>query len=330
MEFPIISLKDFSSDFDNISKEIFKASQEWGFFIVKDHGVKGISLMFDRAREFFDLPMHIKSEKVLNEDPVGYDGHTATTFAASEGMSFGLPAGELSKSDNIHSWWDADKLAEIESFKHQCNDLNLKIMSCFAVNMGLPGDFFSASHKQELPGNTFKIIKYPKMDKQPEGFIPRLSEHTDWGSVTLLFTESPGLEIRDPNNQWHEVPVIPGAITINIGDALSLWTGKKLKSTMHRISWDKVPRSQDRYSMPYFVHPNFDTNLRLNARSGEADDQELTYSDYYKVRLRLTWGSLEQKDGTKKFGDGDNKTLEYLKMLGVANAGTLESHSVTA
>lgn len=172
-------------------------------------------------------------------------------------MSFGLPAGQLFKSDNIHAWWDADKLTEVESFKAQCNELNLRIMSCFAVNMDLPKDFFAASHRQVLPGNTLKLIKYPKLDEQPGAFIPRLSEHTDWGSVTLLFTKSPGLEVRDPSNQWHEVPVIPGAVTINIGDALSLWTGKQLKSTMHRISWDKVPRSQDRYSIPYFVHPNF-------------------------------------------------------------------------
>jgi hypothetical protein len=265
-------------------------------------------------------------------------------------MSFGLPAGQLSKSNNIHSWWNEDRISEVETFKAQCNELNLKIMSCFAVNMGLPKEFFVASHRQELPGNTLKLIKYPKMDEQPGESIPRLSEHTDWGSVTILFTESPGLEVRDPSNQWHEVPVIPGAVTVNIGDALSLWTGKQLKSTMHRISWDKVPRSQDRYSIPYFVHPNFgtlsamllyfpcffnhlilivtDTNLQLNTLPDESDDQQLTYSDYYKVRLRLTWGSLEEMDGIKRFGDVDDKTLMRLRTLGVANAGILESHSV--
>lgn len=329
MEFPIISLKDFESDFDNVSQKVFKASNEWGFFVVKDHGINGIEHMFKRAREFFDLPMDVKREKILNEDPVGYDGHMATTFAASEGMSFGLPAGQLSKSENIHSWWDAGKLMEIEAFKAQCNELNLKIMSCFAVHMGLQRDFFDASHRQVLPGNTFKLIKYPKMDEQPEDYIPRLSEHTDWGSVTLLFTESPGLEVRDPANQWHEAPVIPGAITINIGDALSLWSGKQLKSTMHRISWDKVPKSQDRYSMPYFVHPNFNTNLRLHASLDDANEEPLTYHDYYKVRLRLTWGSLEQKNGDKRFGAVDKNTLEYLSRLGVANAGVLESNSVS-
>lgn len=71
-----------------------------------------------------------------------------------------------------------------------------------------------------------------------------------------------------------------------------------------------------------------DTNLRLSALPNDANDQPLTYRDYFKVRLRLTWGSLEQKDGTKVFGDVDSKTFKYLSTLGVANAGILESHTV--
>lgn len=225
-------------------------------------------------------------------------------------MSFGLPGNQLTKSTNIHSWWDTAKIEEIESFKSQCNSLTLKILSCFATHMDLPGGFFDASHRQVLPGNTLKFIKYPKMTTKPD-VIPRLSEHTDWGSLTLLFTESPGLEVRDPNNQWHDVPVVPGGVIINIGDALSLWTGKQLKSTMHRISWEKVPMHQDRYSMPYFVHPNFSmyhvpclgtrylltfvaANLRSLSAPYDSDATQLTYKDYFDVRLRLTYGSLKR------------------------------------
>lgn len=175
-------------------------------------------------------------------------------------MAFGLPAGQLSQSPNIHSWWDTAKLQEIESFKAQCNDLILRILPCFAVHMGLPASFFAASHNQTLPGNALKFMEYPKMPAKPagsDGVDARLSPHTDWGTLTLLFNETPGLEVRDPGNSWHDVPVIPGGIVVNIGDALSFWTGRKLKSTMHRISWEKVPFDQDRYSIPYFAQPSF-------------------------------------------------------------------------
>ncbi|KAL4787869.1 hypothetical protein BJX76DRAFT_353903 [Aspergillus varians] len=323
MEFPIISIKHLDADFDTISGKIFNASQNWGFFIITDHGITGVDKMFTLSQQFFSLPMAVKCEKPLNELAVGYDGHKATAFAASEGMTFGLPAGQLSQNPNLHSWWDAAKVAEIESFKSQCNDLTSRILPCFAVHMGLPASFFEASHNQPvLPGNALKFMKYPKMPARPDGLGARLTAHTDWGTLTLLFTKAPGLEVRDPTNKWHDVPVVPGGIVVNIGDALSFWTGRKLKSTMHRISWEKVPFDQDRYSIPYFVQPSFGTDLQpLTGQTG-AESKPLLYQEYYTSRIRLTWGSVlsEDGDGVKQPVDVDNRLAQYLTELDAANA----------
>ncbi|KAL4916686.1 hypothetical protein BDW62DRAFT_102817 [Aspergillus aurantiobrunneus] len=340
MEFPIISIKHVDSDFNTISKQIFKASQDWGFFIVTDHAIDNASpsRMFTLSRQFFDLPMDIKRKHTLDITAVGYDGHKATTFTASEGMAFGLPAGQLLQSNNIHAWWDPAKLQEIEAFKAQCSALALQILSCFAVNMGLERDFFAASHAQPvLPGNALKFMKYPKLTnqqqqqlKQPDDTtttptVARLSEHTDWGTLTLLFTETPGLEVRDLNNNWHNVPVVPSGIVVNIGDALSLWTNKQLKSTPHRISWEKVPADQERYSMPYFVQPSFDTDLQpLTAPAAETKAQQppppppLTYKDYYDVRIRMAWGSILDEDGKAKTDDAQLRVARYLARMGFA------------
>ncbi|RAH40125.1 uncharacterized protein BO95DRAFT_376297, partial [Aspergillus brunneoviolaceus CBS 621.78] len=77
------------------------------------------------------------------------------------------------------------------------------------------------------------------------------------GSITLLFTDSPGLKVSDPQDHWHKVPQLPGGIVINIGDALSVWTGKQLKSTMHRISWEKVPGEPGPLQHAVFRSPQF-------------------------------------------------------------------------
>ncbi|KAH8424243.1 uncharacterized protein LDX57_002001 [Aspergillus melleus] len=87
--------------------------------------------------------------------------------------------------------------------------------------MGLEKFFFASRHQHKGPGNALKLVKYPRFDKQPDG-VPRLSEHTDWGSFTLLFSETPGLEIRDPDDQWMSVPTVSGGVVANIADALSL------------------------------------------------------------------------------------------------------------
>ncbi|PYI31735.1 Clavaminate synthase-like protein [Aspergillus indologenus CBS 114.80] len=227
MEFPLISLRDFESDFPNLAKQTLKASQE---------------------------------------------------------------------------------MYEMRTLSDSC------VLFCFSWHMGLPKDFFTSSHQDSLPGNTLKFIKYPKLAIKPDDAVPCLTKHTDWGSITLLFTDSPGLEL-------------PGGIVINIGDALSLWTGQQLKSTMHCISWEKVLVDQDRYSMPCFVHPNFTTNLRSLRAPESMEAKEITYKKYYNFRMKLTWGSLQGDDGAGALEDVEKELLSYINSLGVTR--TLESHALT-
>lgn len=172
-----------------------------------------------------------------------------------EGMSFGMPAGGVLTTKDLHSFFDETKRQQVEEFKSQCDNLTHYIFRCFSICMGLPEKHFGDGHQNRMPGNALKLIKYPRLDTQPDVDVPRLSEHTDWGSITLLFAKTAGLEIQTPSS-WIDVPVVANGIIVNIGDALSLWTGRKLKSTLHRISWEKLPRTKDRYSIAYFVNPN--------------------------------------------------------------------------
>jgi isopenicillin N synthase-like dioxygenase len=267
-----------------------------------------------------------------------------TTFAASEGIQFGLPAGRILQTDNLPSWWDQAKRKEIEAFKSQCYDLSMDLMSSFAAELGVDEDFFCKSHLHSEPGNNLKFIKYPRMEEQADG-IPRLSEHTDWGSLTFVFSTQGGLEIRDPKDEWCHVPVVPGGIVVNIGDALSLWTGKALKSTLHRITWENLSMDNDRYSIAYFVNPNYgtlycnlsisndpsslssDAPLRTPGAKQDETQPSLTYQDFYKIRLRLTYGGIQDlKSGKSTFEDINPDLLEVVRKLGVANHGLLESN----
>ncbi|KAJ4296359.1 hypothetical protein N0V90_006404 [Kalmusia sp. IMI 367209] len=324
--FPILSFSEFKSSRDAFSKKVFSASHDWGFFVLTDTGLENVDRMFELSHQFFDLPFGEKAEKVMNEQAVGYDGKNMTTFAASEGISFALPAGGILKTENLPSWWDQSRRKEIEDFKSQCYNLSANILSCFSAELGLDESFFLDSHlHNKEPGNNLKLIKYPKIEEQTDG-IPRLSEHTDWGSLTFVFTTQGGLEIQDPKDKWCQVPVVPGGIVVNIGDALSLWTGKALKSTLHRITWENLPMDKDRYSIAYFVNPNYDASLRTPGASQD-NEPSLTYRDFYKIRLRLTYGSIQDlKSRTNTFEGIDTDMLQLVRKLEVANHGLLESN----
>ncbi|KIW32429.1 uncharacterized protein PV07_03978 [Cladophialophora immunda] len=333
MEFPIISVANIHSDFDTVSKQLFDAACKWGFFIITDHGITKADEVSELSRAFFDLPMDVKTEKMVDNSAIGYDGgKKLTSFAASEAILFGTPAGGVLGSNNLGAWWDESKRQTVEAFKAECYDLTITMMSGFAVCMGLDRDYFTRIHGHQAPGHTLRSIKYPKFDSRPqEGQLPRLSSHTDWGSLTFVFTKQAGLEIQDPQDRWFHVPVVPEGIVVNIGDALSLWTGRTLKSTLHRITWENLPPDQDRYSMAYFSQPNNSAQLNSLSKSGEIVPIPLTYGDYYKVRYHLTYGAhTDSKTGEKILEDIDPAMAQAVHDLGVADAGSLRSNTLVA
>jgi isopenicillin N synthase-like dioxygenase len=65
--------------------------------------------------------------------------------------------------------------------------------------------------------------------KEPKRIV-RAGAHTDYGALTILNAEEPGLQVlrHDPEDrnrtQWYSVPLVPGAFVINLGDLMQRWT----------------------------------------------------------------------------------------------------------
>lgn len=175
-----------------------------------------------------------------------------------EGFCFGSVADANLTCNNLSSWWTFEKRQQAENFRARCQKLAERLLETFAVAMGLPPLFFSGAHAQDKdPGNVLRLIRYPALSAQPDPRFPRLGEHTDWGTLTLLFAKTPGLEVRPPGDQgWVPAPVVKDAIIVNIADGLALWSGGMLKSTNHRLSWDSLPYNMHRHSIAYFVNAN--------------------------------------------------------------------------
>ena len=105
----------------------------------------------------------------------------------------------------------------------------------------------------------------------------RLGAHTDSGPFTILWTQTPGLEVclpkgeeknarevddeeirsnnpSSPENrpwQWRAVPVVAGALTINVADQLRRWSNGLFYSCIHRVN-AMVNPSSPRLSIAYF------------------------------------------------------------------------------
>ncbi|KAF9114029.1 hypothetical protein BGX27_000297 [Mortierella sp. AM989] len=110
----------------------------------------------------------------------------------------------------------------------------------------------------------------PYADQQHSSQIGS-SAHTDWGFLTLILSPSKtvGLQLFH-ENAWQDVPSLENTLVVNGGDYLSLLTGGKLISPLHRVVSNG---KEERYSMCCFYYPDYDAKIPLlvqDEASGQA------------------------------------------------------------
>ena len=314
MDFPIIDIADIDlpSRQQAIAQEITKASSTWGFLLLKNHRIPGQDFhrMFDLSRNFFALPADQKTPWPINSKYVGYN-HPLTDRKKDDKASMWLSGkpGYLSSSlDALPPYWH-HHLNEVERFKHTCHGLVIKLLTCFALAMDLPADYFAKAHDENAGnGNQFRLISYPARPSEQSASTTRMSAHSDSGSVTLLFQTCAGLEVESPSGDWVPAPCLDDHILVNLGDALAFWSGGQLKATKHRVTFTGVPHDQERLTMAYFGAASPDTILEpvkpaangeklkdYNA-NGVVIQPGITVGEYGKLIMQSIYGAGVEKD----------------------------------
>jgi isopenicillin N synthase-like dioxygenase len=84
--------------------------------------------------------------------------------------------------------------------------------------------------------------------------------------ITLLLGgHQRGLELLNKQGQWEKIAVNRDVIICNIGDMLQRFTNHYLPSTTHRVAKSGSDKTISRYSIPFFVHPNPDWQIKTLA-----------------------------------------------------------------
>jgi len=102
--------------------------------------------------------------------------------------------------------------------------------------------------------------------KTKKASVTRCGAHCDYGTFTLLSQDSEGgLEVKLPGSEkWHRVGHLPGAILINTGEILSVWSQEKYPALEHRvvIPDQEYLRTRGRHSIAFFCHPDNCTEIQ--------------------------------------------------------------------
>lgn len=155
---------------------------------------------------------------------------------------------------------------------HQLEDVSQKILAVLDKQGGR-ADYADSCFNSD--NTILRSLYYPAMDFSQEPDAVRAAAHEDINHITLLVAASaPGLQVKDAQGNWHDVPNEDNSIVVNIGDMLQLASAGRYRSTTHRVVNPDSSRA-DRISMPLFVHPHSNTVLATGKTAGQYLDERI-------------------------------------------------------
>lgn len=284
---PIFDLARFenagAAERATLGEQVDTICRETGFLAISGHSVpqEKIDAAWNAAHDFFDLPQSEKDavRAPFPGYPYGYLGTGVEALAKSKGedtppdLKESFNGGPLSVppaltdpealafcyAETIWPTRPAGFRDSWSAYYAAMEDLAARIMRVFAVALKLPEHHFDAFI--DRPISALRALNYPQPSVPPKPGQLRAGAHTDYGSLTILLPQagSGGLQILAPDGQWREVPPVPGAFVINIGDLMALWTNDRWVSTLHRVvnpAPDATGASR-RQSFAFFHQPNW-------------------------------------------------------------------------
>jgi isopenicillin N synthase-like dioxygenase len=294
---------------DEVAARVDEGLQRAGFILVRGHGVDPALARAVRAaaREFFALPDAVKSGYSVPVGGHGWIGPGAEANGYAEGTetppdlkeSFSLGAETATGDPDVDAIWFAPNVwpGEVPSLQEVVAEYTAQmrrvaddLLALFAHALALPVNPFT--ELASTPTWTMNINHYPPVSVvgEPEPGQFRIGPHTDFGTVTILDREpgAGGLQVYSEHAGWEDAPYEADALTVNIGDLLEYWSGRRWPSGRHRVlpPQPHAPE-EDLVSLIYFYEANHDALVTpLDPPIGRVSGlAPVTTSDFIKQRL---------------------------------------------
>ncbi|KZP01734.1 oxidoreductase [Calocera viscosa TUFC12733] len=273
---PLVTLhltKLLANDADENAR-LFEASKNLGFFYLDMRGcpegetlLKGKDALFETAEEFHELPLEekLKCDYASRGTYAGYKG-VGREVIDRKGTKDRNAIYNMPKDDILGINPDPYPVPPLIEAKHDLLEQYTK-----ANNVVLQTLFTSLNKSLQLPQGTLnnmhrlaessmchvRFICAPPQPPADRG-VTSLGEHTDFGSLTILFNRVGGLQVQLPGEEkeWVYVKPVEGCAIINLGDAMVVFSKGLLRSNLHRVITPPGEQANvTRYSLVYFCRP---------------------------------------------------------------------------
>jgi len=185
--------------------------------------------------------------------------------------------------------------------------LSATLLGAYCILLGVPEDYL-AKHFQCDPRTSWARLNFypPHPGCTTElGINPHrdaccltiLKQDDNVSGLQVYFNpgneaKGDGMDHNDPN--WITVPPVKDAFTINLGEALQVWSNDKYFAAMHRVL---ANNALARYSIPFFYMPGYDTDIVPIVHGDEKPKYRmLNWGEYRKKRNQGDYGKVDFKD----------------------------------
>jgi isopenicillin N synthase-like dioxygenase len=301
-----------------VARQLRETFSRIGFLIITGHGVPQplIDRTFAEARRFHALPMAAKQKVLMNAHNNGYMAsgrYNVRTSRVSEAeakpdlneaffikreRSLHDPLARAGRRFAGPNEWPQDLPGfkqNLLEYTEAVDAMARRLLPALAESLELPPGYFDTAFAESQ--FSFRLSHYPAVQGREAGQYG-IAPHTDANFLTFLAqSDVAGLQARVGEDQWLDVPYVPGSFVVNSGDMLHRWTNGHYQSTPHRAL---PPIGQPRYAIPYFLGPHLDTLIEcLPTCQGPGDPPQfepITYSDYVIWWYDANYNAKDQAD----------------------------------
>lgn len=277
-QIPIIDLEPMFTGDDaakaQLAADLRRACTEVGFLYIRNHHVPQavIDATFAAAHHYFALDDDAKmaNHVTLSRNNRGYaallEENTDPTARGDLHESFDIAldvpaddpdvvAGKVLYGPNQWPAGQPDFRAALETYHKAMLTLSGHLLHAFALALDLPEDYFDALVTKPLA--TLRVLHYPPQFGEIDDRQIGIGAHSDYECFTILAQDSvSALQVLNTAGEWIAADPVPGCFVVNVGDQMARWTNDLFASTIHRA----INRSgRERYSIPFFFGPNYDT-----------------------------------------------------------------------
>lgn len=302
-----------------IVESVATAAEHYGFFQIINHGIdeRLIEQVWAKTKAFFAQPIEQKRRLLRTKDNSrGYYDRELTKNARDLKEVLDLahvPFPELSDSDerNHHEVDGPNQWPDLDGFRPAmleylaaCETLSLQLLAAFCLGLGEAPDhlhqYFGVHGGVESHTSFIRLNHYPLSDllseNEADNVTPlgdmALHHHSDAGALTLLLQDDIGGLQVSVDDTWIDVEPIPGALVVNTGDMMQVWSNDRYQAALHRVA----PRvSAERFSLPYFFNPSYSTTYHPL-------DGAVAYGEAPHYRP-INWGHFRQARADGDFAD---------------------------